>query len=743
MASDFEAMTRAELIRELELRDSYLQEAGLQLLVQELESYREELACHHKQLRGAESIIEEERNRYSELYDFAPLPLLTFDASGFVIEANLTACDFLGVSQTRLVGMPFSMALVPDSVADFRKHLLKCRYSEAALVCTEVQLRDPGQSSRIVELHTQAVGREDQVRFRTAVHHLRERRQTSVQAERRTEELQEQLQQRTAELQEANAVLQQQVERSKALAAQLQASEARLRGLVKSETDGIFQWHADGRITDANQAFLDLIGYDRAELESPGLGWTTITPPEYADADQRVLAQLRSFGHFKPYEKEFVRKDGSRAQVLFGAGLVPGSPDEGIAFVVDMSDRKAAEQRLQLSERRERERNRQLKALSDSLNETNRRKDQFLAMLGHELRNPLGPLANACDLLRKYTPQMPEVDETWDVVQRQVTQLSRLVDDLLDVSRISAGRILLRRSTVDLADIVRRTGADFSSVAADSGLTLKVSLPATPVWIDGDPMRLAQVVGNLINNACKFTDAGGEVELSLTTEGDQALLQVRDTGIGIRREVLERLFDAFVQDDKSMGRSRGGLGLGLALVRGLVDLHGGRVWAESDGLGTGSRFLISLPIVSAEVVTVGDPRLAIADRLRVLIVEDNRDAAYMLRKLLQSMGHEVAVAGDGKEALGLALVFKPDLVLADIGLPQMDGYAMAQALRALPEFEHTYFVAVTGYGQASDEQQSLAAGYDQHVTKPATTETLQWVLRLAAARRASGNGAAV
>lgn len=742
MGSQFEGLTRDELIRELKRRETYLQQSGLQILVQELETQREVLACQNEQMRGAESLIEAERNRYSELFDSAPLPLLALDVNGSVIEANSTACAFFAIEQWRIVGTPFSTLLHQESQGDFRTHLLHARYSEAGVVRTELKLREHLNGSRVVELHTQAVIVENHTRFRTAVFCLDGRQQTTASLSASVAELEQRVAQQAMQLQNAGEALRIQTERSAVLEARLQASEAKFRGLTQAETVGIALWHADGRITDANQTLLDLLGYHREQLQHLPLGWMALTPPEYAEADRQLLDQLRSVGRCKPYEKELLRRDGSRVPVVIGAALMPGSTDEGIAIVLDLTERKAAERLLQKSEQRERQRSHELKILSESLDEMNRRKDQFLAMLGHELRNPLGPLANASDLLRRYCPQLQESDELWDIVQRQIAHLSRLVDDLLDVSRISAGRILLRRSTVDLAEIVRRTAADLGSVVADSGLSIHVGTPHTPVWVDGDPTRLAQVVGNLISNACKFTDAGGSIELTLTADSGFARLQVCDTGIGIRSDLLDRLFTAFVQVDDSIARSRGGLGLGLALVRGLVELHGGQVRAESDGIGSGTTFHISLPLVIEGADSGETVHCHTSDSLRVLVVEDNRDAGFMLRKLLQSLGHEVVVATDGKIGLNLAIDFRPDLVLADIGLPGMDGYVMAEALRALPEFAATYFVAISGYGKASDQEKALLAGYDQHITKPASTDTLEWVLRLAATRRA-GNSAAI
>ncbi len=419
--------------------------------------------------------------------------------------------------------------------------------------------------------------------------------------------------------------------------------------------------------------------------------------------------------------------------------------------ILDLTDRKRAElaaqasasdlesrvaqrtEELRQKELQERQRSEQLQQLSEALASADRRKDEFLAILGHELRNPLAPIRNAVEVLRRLTPSLPELDEMWDIVERQSGQLTRLVDDLLDVSRISSGRILLRRTTVDLGPLVRQAAGDFRSVLEEAGLSLSISTPDRPLLVDVDPARITQVVGNLLSNARKFTDAGGHVHVSVTARENPsaAVIEVRDNGIGIAPEVLQQLFCAFVQADSSVSRSRGGLGLGLALVKGLIELHGGQVAADSACLGIGSRFTVTLPL-SGDQPTAGTAREGSrAESLRVLVVEDNRDALHALKTLVRTIGHEVVAVGDGEAAAIIAAEFLPELVLSDIGLPGIDGLELARRLRNIPEMSSSYLIAVTGYGQAEDQRRAIEAGFDAHITKPLSPEALQAAIEAA------------
>jgi two-component system CheB/CheR fusion protein len=371
---------------------------------------------------------------------------------------------------------------------------------------------------------------------------------------------------------------------------------------------------------------------------------------------------------------------------------------------------------------------------AEALREADRRKDEFLAVLSHELRNPLAPVRNACSVLERAPPGSEAAERARAVIARQVDHLARLVDDLLDVTRISRGKIRLQRRPTDVAEVARRCAEDHRPLFAARRIALEVALPDGPLWVDGDPVRLAQVVGNLLQNAWKFTAPGGNVSLRTAREGDRAVLRVKDDGAGIGPELIGMLFQPFTQAERTLERSRGGLGLGLALVKGVVELHGGSVAAHSDGEGKGTEIVVTLRAIPAPAAAQERPVRRAAGRRRVLLVEDNADAASSLRDLLALRGHEVHVAADGPAGVEAALRLRPDLVLCDVGLPGMSGYEVARRLRRDPALDGTTLVAVTGYATAEDAARALGAGFHHHLTKPMDLE--------AVVRLLEGSGAA-
>jgi signal transduction histidine kinase/CheY-like chemotaxis protein len=372
----------------------------------------------------------------------------------------------------------------------------------------------------------------------------------------------------------------------------------------------------------------------------------------------------------------------------------------------------------------------------EALREVDRRKTEFLGMLSHELRNPLAPIRNALFLLDRSRPGTAQAARARDVIGRQTEHLSRLVDDLLDLTRISSGKIQLRRERLDVGELVRRTADDHRATLSATGVTVEVSGGEEPLPVDADATRVAQIVGNLLANAAKFTDGGGRVELTVARQDGHAVITVRDHGVGIDPALLPHVFEPFVQADEGLHRTRGGLGLGLFLVKSLAELHGGSVVARSLGAGWGAELEVRLPLARDEVVPLRPIRDALAadGPRRVLVIEDNADAAEMLRDLLEGAAHDVEVAGDGRVGVERARARTPDLVLCDIGLPVMDGYAVARALRADPEFAETLLVAVSGYALPDDLARSAQAGFDRHLAKPVTIEQLGDVLALAARR---------
>ncbi|MGV3571642.1 MAG: hybrid sensor histidine kinase/response regulator [Ramlibacter sp.] len=347
-----------------------------------------------------------------------------------------------------------------------------------------------------------------------------------------------------------------------------------------------------------------------------------------------------------------------------------------------------------------------------------RRKDDFLAMLAHELRNPLAPVRYAAHALRAQAGS-PRVAQLTEVVERQVAHMGNIIARLLDVSRMTRGSIVLEREPLDFAELVLRCAQAHEAAAAQRGIRLACDA-AGPAWVDGDATRLRQVVENLVDNAIKFSPDGGTVRLALSRQPGEVVLQVADEGDGIAAADLPFVFQPFVQADRSLERARGGLGLGLAMVKGVTELHGGRVEARSGGPGQGSRFRVALPLAdgdSAATAAPGTPTAATGG-LRVLLAEDNLDAAETLKMLLELSGYEVALAHSGPDAVAAARSQRPDVLLCDIGLPGMSGYEVARTLRADPAFAGTLLVAVTGYGTEQDRRAASEAGFDRHFAKP-------------------------
>jgi PAS domain S-box-containing protein len=374
------------------------------------------------------------------------------------------------------------------------------------------------------------------------------------------------------------------------------------------------------------------------------------------------------------------------------------------------------------------------KAIEDALREAARRKDDFLALLGHELRNPLAAIRNSLALLERPQVTAEAALKARRMMVRQLAQLTRLVDDLLDVSRISRGKIELKRDTFDIAQLVRSTVEDHRTAAETRGLRLSAEVAASPLFVHADAARVGQALGNLLQNALKFSQKGGAVHVRLARSGDAAELEVVDEGIGMDTHTLQTVFEPFRQVD----HRRGGLGLGLSVARRLVELNGGTLGASSAGLGKGSRLSMALPLSDHAPVAAPPPEPepvpTSASRRRVLIVEDNADAAESLAAFLELIGHEVSVAGDGKTGIERARSLSPDIVLCDIDLPVLDGYEVAAALRREPALRGTYLVAMTGYGQAEDKRQARERGFDAHLTKPTDPADLERLLaRLPAA----------
>lgn len=496
---------------------------------------------------------------------------------------------------------------------------------------------------------------------------------------------------------------------------EVRRSEERYRALAEAVSTAVWTWDPilqQGDFDGVQRWWRALTGQSQQEQASRDqLGWLEAVHPD--DQEKVRAAWTGSMERGEPYQVQYrvITPDGGERTILGRSVAVheaDGTVREWVGMLSDITERTRVE---------------------EALREADRRKDEFLAMLAHELRNPLAPIRSSAEVLRLLrTDGDPRMDQAVRMIDRQAVHMTRLVDDLLDVSRISRGKILLRRERTDLVPLVRATAEDHRPQLESAGLALALELPDDPLWLTGDPTRLSQIVGNLVQNAGKFTNAGGRVtvRVSADTATDRVLLEVEDTGIGMDAEMMERLFEPFSQADRSLARSRGGLGLGLSLVKGLVELHGGTVEASSGGSGRGSRFVISLPWRSRELAP-GTPLFSATTAgpsRRILVIEDHADAAESLRLLLEIGGHQVEVVATGEAGLNAARRFRPDLVLCDIGLPGMDGYAVARALRANGETDGICLVALSGYGRDEDRRRALEAGFDLHLTKPVDLATL-------------------
>jgi PAS domain S-box-containing protein len=496
----------------------------------------------------------------------------------------------------------------------------------------------------------------------------------------------------------------------------LEVSEVRYRRLFEAAKDGILILDTvHGKVTDANPFMAQLLGYSPEAFKGKEL-WQ-IGLLRDADSSRAMVRELQQKGYVRYENLPLETTAGRKVEVEVVANVYQEDHQPVIQCNIrDITARSQLENKTK----------EQAKALAD----LSRRKDEFLAMLSHELRNPLAPILNAVQLLRLQRDRSPLQMEAHGMIDRQVAQLARLVDDLLEVSRISTGRIHLQEERLDLRGIVQRAMEATQSQAGQKGQSVAKALPAEPLWVYGDPVRLEQVVVNLLNNASKYTDRGGHIWVGLKQEGDEAVLRVRDTGVGIAPEMLTRIFDLFAQADKSLDRSQGGLGIGLALVQSLATMHRGRVEARSTP-GQGSEFIVWLPVLMSPHVPTSVPAADVpapARALQVLVVDDNEDAAKAMAMLLRAFGHEARLAHDGVSAMQAALEYVPEVVLLDIGLPIVSGYAVAKWIREEPALKDAVLVALTGYGQESDRQLSQEAGFDHHLVKPVDFAKVQSIL---------------
>ncbi|TMH18747.1 MAG: PAS domain S-box protein [Betaproteobacteria bacterium] len=539
---------------------------------------------------------------------------------------------------------------------------------------------------------------------------IAELRKVNEQLERRIEE-------RTLELAVSNQTLRAELAEHGRQAEILRQSEERFRLLVDGVKDyAIFMLDSEGRVASWNTGAETIYGYTEAEMTGEHFS-RFYTPEDLArNWPEHELVVARAEGRFED-EGWRVRKDGSRfwASVIIAALYDNENRVRGFAKVTrDLTARRRIE----------------------ALQESERQMNEFLAMLAHELRNPLASIVNALGLMRSKSGQ--EQTEFRDVIERQTKLLAHIVDDLLDVSRITRGKIALKKEILDVNAVVARTLESCRPLIDARKHAVELRLPDEELPVDADSTRLSQVVLNLISNAVKYTPEEGRITIALSREDGEAVLRVRDTGIGIPAALLPKVFDLFVQGDRSLDRTEGGLGIGLTLVKRLVEMHRGSVSAASGGLGEGSEFVVRLPLalergVARSLVKEELPR-APATRRRLLVVDDNRDFADTLGALFETMGHDVRVAYNGTDAVSATAEYRPDAVFLDIGLPGRSGYDVARMLRSSPELADITLVAFTGYGQVEDRRRVREAGFDYHVVKPADAAELAKIVDALPAR---------
>lgn len=502
----------------------------------------------------------------------------------------------------------------------------------------------------------------------------------------------------------------------------LKESEARFKAVADNMAQLAWMSDAEGTVLWFNQRWYEFAGHKYDGSHS--VGWLGCVR---ADHQARVRAEFEAqIAAGLPWEDTFpLRGEGKAARWFLSRALplrdAAGRITSWFGTHTDVTPQLEAQQALQ---------------------EADVRKDEFIAVLAHELRNPLAPVRTAVEILQRSGPHEPRLARACQVIERQVTHMSRLIDDLLDVARIASGNLDLQRQTCDLALIARQTAEDYQLSLETSGLVFSMHAPAQPVWVFGDEVRLAQMIGNLLNNASRFTEPDGHVtvDVAVQVETDlrpaQAVVKVVDTGVGIPVELMQRLFLPFSQAAQDLARSKGGLGLGLALTKGLVELHGGSLQVESGGAGQGTTVTLTLPLASAATSAMAAPALLPAPatvappprRWRILIIEDNQDAARTLTELLRLTGHEVELAFDGESGLALAQHFKPEVVISDIGLPGLDGYAVARQMRRNPALKGVYLVALSGYTDEQARSRGAEAGFDRYLFKPVGLNELEELL---------------
>ena len=508
----------------------------------------------------------------------------------------------------------------------------------------------------------------------------------------------------------------------------LRESEARFRRLFESNLIGVAFWNVDGFIIDANDAFLQLAGYTRDQFATlDRINWRELTPVEYKDLDDRALLEVQATGVSKIYEKEYLHRNGKRVPIVLGIALLNDSKDNCVAFVLDITDRKSAEKECDRLLERE-------KTARQQAEIANKIKNEFLGVLSHELRTPLNSVLGWSKMLRTRKFDEKTTNHALETIERNAKLQTQLIEDLLDVSHILQGKLNLNICPVSLVMVVEAALKTVQLAAQAKSIQIQTIFAPTLGQVIGDPNRLQQVVWNLLSNAVKFTPTGGRVEIRLMEAANQAQIQVSDTGKGISPDFLSYVFDYFRQADGTTTRTFGGLGLGLAIVRKVVEMHGGKVQAESPGEGSGATFTVELPLlVRSEDVRYEEnesldcePESSLLSNTQVLVVDDEPDIRDLITFILQDYGVEVTAVSSAQEALQALSESIPDVLISDIGMPKTDGYMLMREVRARSPQQggHVPAIALTAYAGEMNQQQALAAGFQIHISKPVDPDVL-------------------
>jgi PAS domain S-box-containing protein len=608
--------------------------------------------------------------RLREAADSLPVIVWVLDTTGQLQLVNHAFCEFFGVDRAELLGTRWTDRIHPDEAKHFLDDLYDCVRARRAFTAQTRVRRADGEWRWIECWARPSFGATAKLRGFVGT---------------------------SADI----------TDRKRAEAA-LHEEKQRFQTLADNIAQLAWMADADGRIFWYNRRWLDYTG--QSSDSPPITAWRNAQHPEHID---RVVAKVtRCFANGEPWEDTFPLRGKDGEYRWFLSRALPIHDDHGNVVRWIGTNTDVTEQR----------------AYAERLREAERQTSEFLAMLGHELRNPLAAVRSAAELVNLTEPHDHRLHRAWVVLERQSLHMTRLIDSLLEVSRIARGKVKLDRKVVDLAKILDDMLQDRSAQIGASGLDLDRQLPARPLWVLGDDVRLAQIFDNLLGNAIKFTAPPGRITVAARADGDAVVARVRDTGAGIRPEMLTSIFEPFQQETQELSRTAGGLGLGLALAKGLTELHGGSIEARSDGPGEGAEFIVRLPAAQPPSVEPSAEVRRDAGGQRILIVEDNVDAAEMLQFVLEIQGHEVMVAANGAEALELLRHEDMDVVLCDIGLPVMSGYELAREIRSDSALCDLVLIALTGYGRSSDRRRTQEAGFDAHLTKPVELRALDEVL---------------